>query len=61
MSELAGLGYHAFAYGYLLDDVQFASTPGAQCCSSPKIIQYLYSVITAGKCIILDIKTNQQS
>ena len=43
------LGYAAFSFGFLEDDVQFTSTSTARCCATSKMLQYLHAVIVAGE------------
>ena len=53
MIELEKLGYSAFAFGYFEDDTQFSGTASARCCANSQIIEYLHSVIVAGKQYLL--------
>ena len=49
MAELEDLGYSGFACAYIDDDVQFTSTSPAAECATPKLLDYLRSVIVASK------------
>ena len=47
MAELEDLGYSGFAFAYMDDDVQFTGTSTAAECATPKLLDYLQSVIVA--------------
>lgn len=49
MEILETLGYAAFAFGFREDNVQFASTSSAKCCSRGDIVHYLHATILAGE------------
>ncbi len=49
MLELENFGYSAFAFGYFKEDIQFCSTATAKCWAIPQNIEYLHSVIVAGR------------
>ena len=49
MAQLEGLQYSGFAFAYMEDDIQFASTSTASSCATPQLMDYLRSVIVARK------------
>lgn len=51
MGDLEDLNYSGFAFAFMEDDVQYASTSTAASCASPKFVDYLRSVIVASMCI----------
>ena len=50
MGELEELQYSGFAFAYMDDDVQYASTSTASSCATPNFVDYLHSVIVASEC-----------
>ena len=52
MAQLESLQYAGFAFAYLDDHVEFASTSTAASCATPQFIDYVRSVIVASKYII---------
>ena len=49
MAQLEGLQYSGFAFTFMDDDIQFASTSTASSCVTPQLMDYLRSVIVASK------------
>ena len=49
MAQLEGLQYSGFAFAFMDDDIQFASISTASSCVTPKLMDYLRSVIVASR------------
>ncbi len=49
MKELQNIGYRAFAYGFLADDIQTAYTTTCTKCTEPQVVDVMRSLVLVGK------------
>ncbi len=49
MEELQNIGYRAFAYGFLADDIQTAYTTTCMKCTEPQVVDIMRSLVVVGK------------
>ena len=61
MAQLEGLQYSEFAFAFMDDDIEFASTSTASSCITPQLMDYLRSVIVASKSYSLLLMTEKRS
>ncbi len=49
MEQLQNIGYRAFAYGFLADDIQTAYTTTCTKCTEPQVVDVMRSLVLVGK------------